>query len=399
MTRKQNSAKQAGWKEVMGGQEDFLRPLIREVLQQVMEAEMEEALGADKSERTSSRVGYRSGYYGRTLVTRVGKLELRVPQDRQGRFRTEVFERYQRSEKALVGALTEMYVQGVSTRKVKAVTEELCGHEVSASTISRMNQSLDKELEQFAKRRLEEPYPYLILDARYEKVRQDGVIRSQAVMIAIGVDWEGRRCILAAEVANRESSTSWKEFALGLKQRGLSGVELVVSDDHAGLRTAIREVLPEAAWQRCYVHFLRNALDHLPRKADDECMTELRWIYDRRTIEEARQDLAAWLKKWGERYQKLCDWVEANMEETLTFYRLPRQHHKNMKSTNLLERLNQEIKRRTLVVRIFPNTASCLRLVRALAVEMHENWIEAIRYLNMEFLKEHKKEQLRRAAA
>jgi putative transposase len=399
MTRKQNSAKQMDWKAMMAEQKEFLRPLIQEVLQQVMEAEMDEALGAEKGERTSNRVGYRSGYYGRTLVTRVGKLELRVPQDRQGRFRTEIFERYQRSEKALVSALTEMYVQGVSTRKVKAVTEELCGHEFSASTISRMNQSLDKELDKFAKRRLEDAYPYLILDARYEKVREDGVIRSQAVMIAIGIDWEGRRCVLAVELANRESASSWKDFVLGLRQRGLNGVELVVSDDHAGLRAAIREVLPEAAWQRCYVHFLRNALDHLPRKADDECMTELRWIYDRRTIEEARQDLAAWLKKWGKRYQKLCDWVEANIEETLTFYRLPRQHHKNMKSTNLLERLNEEIKRRTLVVRIFPNTASCLRLIRALAVEMHENWIEAIRYLNMEFLKEHKKEQLRRAAA
>lgn len=399
MTRKKDSAKKLDWKAMMAGQEDFLRPLIQTVVQQVLEAEMDEALGAGKSERTEGRLGYRSGYYGRTLVTRVGKLELRVPQDRQGRFRTEVFERYQRSEKALVGALTEMYVQGVSTRKVKAVTEELCGHEVSASTISRMNQSLDEELEKFAKRQLEEAYPYLILDARYEKVREDGVIRSQAVMIAIGIDWEGRRNVLAVELANRESLTSWKEFALGLKARGLKGVELVISDDHAGLRGAIREVFPEAVWQRCYVHFLRNALDHLPRKADDECMTELRWIYDRRTVEEARQDLAAWLKKWGHRYQKLCDWVEANIEETLTFYRLPRQHHKNLKSTNLLERLNEEIKRRTLVVRIFPNTASCLRLVRALAVEMHENWIEAIRYLNMEDLREHKKEQLRKAAA
>ena len=399
MTRKQNSAKQMDWKAMMAEQQDFLRPLIREVLQQVMEAEMDEALGAEKGERSSNRVGYRSGYYGRTLVTRVGKLELRVPQDRQGRFRTEIFERYQRSEKALVSALTEMYVQGVSTRKVKAVTEELCGHEFSASTISRMNQSLDKELDEFAQRRLEDAYPYLILDARYEKVREGGVIRSQAVMVAIGIDWEGRRCVLSVELANRESASSWKNFVLGLKQRGLNGVELVVSDDHAGLRAAIQEVLPEAAWQRCHVHFLRNALDHLPRKADDECMTELRWIYDRRTIEEAHQDLAAWLKKWGKRYQKLCDWVEANIEETLTFYRLPRQHHKNMKSTNLLERLNEEIKRRTLVVRIFPKMASCLRLIRALAVEMHENWIEAIRYLNMEYLKEHKKEQLRRAAA
>jgi putative transposase len=398
MTRKQDNAKKLDWKAMMAEQEDFLKPLIREVLQQVLEAEMDEAVGAAKSERTSNRLGYRSGYYGRTLVTRVGKLELRVPQDRQGRFRTEVFEHYQRSEKALVGALTEMYVQGVSTRKVKAITEELCGHEVSASTISRLNQGLDQELEKFARRRLEEPYPYLILDARYEKVREDGVIRSLAVLVAIGVDWEGRRNVLAVELANRESQSSWKEFGLSLRQRGLRGVELVISDDHAGLRTAIEEVFPEAAWQRCYVHFLRNALDHLPRKADDDCMTELRWIYDRRSIEEAHQDLAAWLKKWGKRYPKLCDWVESNIEQTLTFYRLPRQHHKHLKSTNLLERLMEEIKRRTLVVRIFPNAAACLRLVRALAVEMHENWIEAIRYLNMDFLKELKKEQMRRVA-
>ena len=392
MTRKQDSAKNTNWKELMSEQEDFLRPLIREILQEVLETEMDEALGAEKGERTANRRGYRSGYYGRTLVTRVGKLELRVPQDRQGHFRTEVFERYQRSEKALVGAMTEMYVQGVSTRKVKAITEELCGHEVSASTISRLNVKLDEELERFATRRLSEAYPYLILDARYEKVREDGVITNQAVMIGIGVDWEGRRNVLAVELANRESQSSWREFCLALKERGLHGVELVITDDHAGLRKAIAEVFTEAVWQRCYVHFLRNALDYLPRKADNDCMTELRWIYDRRSIEEARQDLAAWLKKWSSRYPKLCDWVETNIEETLTFYRLPRQHHKNLKSTNLLERLNEEIKRRTHVVRIFPNAASCLRLVRALAVETHENWLEAIRYLNMDHLKEHNKD-------
>ena len=230
-----------------------------------------------------------------------------MPQDRQGRFRTEVFERYQRSEKALAGALAEMCVRGVSTRKVKAITEELCGHEVSAATVSRRSETLDAELAKFAKRRLEEAYPYVILDARYEKVRVDGVIRSQAVLIAIGVDWEGRRNVLAVELANRESAAIWRDFLVELKQRGLQGVEFVVSDDHPGLRKAIREVLSEAVWQRCYVHFLRNALDYLPRKADDECMTELRWIYDRRTIEEARADLAAWLKKWGARYRKLCD--------------------------------------------------------------------------------------------
>jgi putative transposase len=398
MTRKQSKTTVSELKELLTKDKDFLRPLVEEVVQQVLEAEMDEAVGAQKGERTANRLGYRSGYYGRTLITRVGKLELRIPQDRQGRFRTEVFERYQRSEKALVAALAEMYVQGVSTRKVKAITEELCGHEFSASTISRINEHLDEELAKFAGRRLEEDYPYLVLDARYEKVREDGVIRSLAVLVAIGISGEGRRCILAVEMAQRESQTSWKDFLLALCKRGLRGVEFVVSDDHPGLKRAIMEMLPGAVWQRCYVHFLRNALDHLPRKADDDCMMELRWIYDRRNVEEARRDLAVWLAKWGNKYRKLCDWVEANIEETLAFYRLPLQHHKHMKSTNMLERLNEEIKRRTRVIRIFPNEASCLRLIRAMAVETHENWIEAIRYLNMELLEDRKRELKRQAA-
>jgi putative transposase len=400
VTRKQDSARgrirAEDLRQVLAEDRDLLKVIIEETLQQVLEAEMEEALQAGKSERTAGRLGYRSGYYGRTLVTRVGKLELRVPQDRQGRFRTEVFERYQRSEKALVAAMMEMYLQGVSTRKVKAITEELCGHEFSSAAISRIVQKLDEELEKFAQRRLEEPYPYLILDARYEKVREDGAVRSQAVLIAIGINWEGRRSVLAVELASRESASSWKELLTSLRQRWLHGVEFVVSDDHTGLRRAIQEMLPEAAWQRCYVHFLRNALDYLPRKADDDCLQELRWIYDRRDAPEARRDLAAWLTKWGKRYAKLCAWVEENIEETLSFYRLPRQHHKNLKSTNMLERLMQEIKRRTLVVRIFPNAAACLRLIRALAVEIDENWIEAMQYLNMEPLAEQKKAALHR---
>ena len=218
------------------------------------------------------------------------------------------------------------------------------------------------------------------------------------MLIAIGIDWDGRRGILAVELANRESHSSWKAFLLGLKQRGLGGVEFVVADDHAGLRAALREVLPEAAYQRCYVHFLRNALDYVPRKVDDDCLQELRWLYDRRNLAEARGDLAAWLAKWSAKYPKLTGWVEESIEETLTFYRLPRRHHKHLKSTNMLEWLNEEIKRRTHVVRIFPNAESCLRLVRALAVETHENWLEAHRYLNMEDLREHKKEALRQAA-
>jgi putative transposase len=297
--------------------QELLRKLMKEAVQEILEAEMEEALQAGKGERKEGRLGYRSGYYMRSLVTRVGKLELRVPQDREGHFRTEVFERYQRSEKALVASLMEMYIQGVSTRKVKAITEELCGHQFSASTISGMVKKLDEELRQFAERRLEEAYPYLILDARYEKVREAGTVRSQAVLVAIGINQDGRRCVLAVDLANRESVSSWKDLLLRLRQRGLQGVEFVVSDDHSGLRAAIAEVLSEAVWQRCYVHFLRNALDYLPRKGDDDCLTELRWLYDRRDLEEARRDLALWLGKWSSRYPKLCSWVEDNIESTL----------------------------------------------------------------------------------
>jgi transposase-like protein len=359
---------------------------------------MSEAVGAAKGERSCERQSYRSGYYSRKLVTRVGTLELRVPQDRQGRFSTEVFERYQRSEKALVAALVEMYVQGVSTRKVKAISEELCGHEFSASTVSELNKKLDGELARFAGRRLEEEYPYVVLDARYERVREAGVVQSRAVLVAIGIDWQGRRRVIGVELANRESATSWKEFLLGLKQRGLRGVRLVVSDQHEGLKRAVGEVLTEAAWQRCYVHFLRNALDHLPRKNADDCLMELRWLYDRRDVNEARQDLEAWVKRWSAKYSKLCAWAEENIEATWTFYRLPREHHKHMKSTNMLERLNQELKRRTHVIRIFPNEASCLRLIRALASERDDEWLDGACYLNMEALREQSKAQLPLAA-
>jgi putative transposase len=398
MTKRQVKGEASELKAILSGDDDFLRSAVRAAIQAALEAEMTEALSAERRERVDGRLGYRSGSYSRSLITRVGTIELRVPRDRCGLFSTELFERYQRSQRALVSALAEMYVQGVSTRKVRAVTETLCGHSFSASSVSEMNRTLDAALTAFATRRLDEPYPYLILDARYERARDGGVIASQAALIAIAVDGDGHRQVLAVELANRESTSSWRDFLLGLKQRGLHGVEFVVSDDHPGLKQAIREVLAEAAWQRCYVHFLRNALDHLPRRANDDCLQELRWIYDRRELAEVRRDLAAWLSRWSGKYARLCAWVEDNIEETLTYYRLPLTHHKHMKSTNMLERLNQEIKRRTHVVRIFPSPASCLRLIRALAVETHEEWLESPRYLNMEDLREHKKQQMRAAA-
>jgi putative transposase len=379
-------------------QDPKIRELLRGAVQAALEAEMTELLGVESGQRAEGRQGYRAGYYSRALITRVGKLELRVPRDRDGSFSTQIFERYQRAEKAFVLALAEMYVQGVSTRKVKAITEELCGHTFSASTISNYAKRLDLELELFAHRKLTESYPYIMLDARYEKVRVNGVIVTQAVLIALGINWDGRKEILSVELATRESENSWKQFLERLVDRGLHGVEFVVSDNHSGLKRAVREVFCHAVWQRCYVHFLRNAIDHLPRKADDDCLQELRWIYDRRDIHEAQRDLASWLTRWESKYSKLCRWVEENIEETLSFYHLPRAHHKHLKSTNLLERVNEEIKRRTRVVRIFPNQESCLRLIRAVTTEMHENWIEDSRYLNMAELTEHKKRRMQELA-
>jgi putative transposase len=223
MTRKKANRTLQEIKAMVDEDSEFLRPMVRAVIQEFLEAEMAEAVGAQKGERIEGRLSYRSGYYARNLITRVGKLELRVPQDRNGRFSTEIFERYQRSEKGLVAALTQMYIQGVATRKVTAISEELCGHSFRASAISEINKKLDAELGRFARRELESEYPYLIIDARYEKLREIGVIRSRAVLVAIGIDWEGRRQVLAVEMANRESSTSWKEFLLSLKKTRPAG--------------------------------------------------------------------------------------------------------------------------------------------------------------------------------
>ena len=269
------------------------------------------------------------------------------------------------------------HLQPESVRKIKMITEDLSDQSLSPSKIDHLITQLDQELDKFAQSRLQEPYPYLVLDARYERVREDGVVRRRAILVVLGVSAEGRHNILAAELAGGESASSWKELLSALRQRSLTGVQFVVSDSHPGLRRAIHQVLPEAVWQRCYVHFLRNALDYLPPNADDDCLQQLRWIYHRRNVEEARHDLASWLRIWRARYPKLCAWVAENIEETFTFYTLPQQHQSNLKSTSLLEPFMEEIKRRTRVVRIFPNAAACLRLVRAVAVEMAGNRVEA----------------------
>jgi putative transposase len=397
---------------------DFLGSAVEGLVHAAVEAEMTEAVGTER------RLGHRGGYHERSLVTRVGTLEPRVPQDRAGRFSTELFERSQRSEKALVAALVEMSVQGVSTRKVKVVTEELCGHAFSASSIGAITKKLDasepitrrlcarreiskagegRELKAFSERRLGDAFFHVILDARDERICEAGVIASQAVLIAVAVDWEGRRQVLAMELANRESRASWKDFPLALKRRRPSGVERALSMSCLTIIPASRPRYEKACPRQ-----LGSAATCASRGMRwTTCRAKWMTIASRSCalctiaaiLASVRCDLAQWLARWPGKYAKLCAWVEDNIDETPTYYRLPLAHPKHMKSTDMLERLNQEIKRRTHVVRIFPDRESCLRLVRALAVEAHENWLEAIRYLTMEHLREHKKQALRALAA
>ena len=398
MTKRQGKSGTIDVKALLAGDEEFLRALVRTALEEVLEVEMTEALGAEKSERTTGRLGYRSGYYGRTLVTRIGKLELRVPQDRGGRFSTELFERYQTlGAGAGCGAGGDVRAGGFDSQSqddhrgvvrpqlfglVDQRDQPAAGCEPGAICRPWLGRSVP----------LSDPRRALRAGARGRGDLEPSSAHRDWHRLGWPPSGAGGRA------RQPESRSSWRDFLLALKARGLNGVEFVVADDHAGLRAALREVLAEAAYQRCYVHFLRNALDYVPRRVDDDCLQELRWLYDRRNLAEARRDLAAWLAKWSSKYAKLTGWVEDNIDETLSFYRLPRQHHKHLKSNNMLERLNEELKRRTHVVRIFPNAESCLRLVRALAVETHENWLEQHRYLNMDDLHEHKKQALRRAA-
>src|SRR5215210_2111677 len=350
--------------EVLLDSPGFLREVVERVLQEILEAEMTDHVGAAPYERTQRRTGQRNGYKPRSLRTRVGTLNLLVPQDREGTFSTRLFSRYQRNEKALVLALMEMYVEGVSTRKVKEVTEELCGTSFSKSLISSLAGSLDSELEAWSKRRLEaKAYPYLFVDARYEKVRIDGRVVSQGVLIVSGVRDDGMREILGVEVADTESEATYQEMFRSLKGRGLSGVELVVSDDHGGLKAAIARHFQGAAYQRCQVHYMRNLLGMVSYASRKELGADLRAIFSAPAREQALQLASSVANKWRKKgNEKVAEHVEEHLEECLACLAFPESHRRRIRTTNGLERLNQEIKRRTRVVRIFPNRQACLRL-------------------------------------
>jgi transposase-like protein len=372
----------------------FLREVVQRVVQEMLEAEMTEHIGAAPYERTDARKGQRNGHKPRTLRTRVGTLNLLVPQDREGSFSTRLFSRYQRNEKALCLALMEMYIEGVSTRKVKDITEELCGTSFSKSLVSSLAGSLDAELRAWRERRLEvEAYPYLFVDARYEKARVDGRVVSQGVLVASAVrEPDGLREILAVEVADTESAATYHELFRSLKARGLTGVELVVSDDHEGLKAAIGRHFQGASWQRCQVHYQRNLLGMVGAKRRKEIAADLRAIFAATSREQALGMASEVAGRWREKgYEKVACHIEENIEECLACLAFPEGHRRRIRTTNGLERLNQEIKRRTRVVRIFPNPQACLRLVGALAIEQSEEWVTGRRYLDMEELREHRR--------
>ena len=375
-------------REALVDDEDFLLGIVRTALQQFLEAEMTEHLNAAPHERTEDRRGHRNGYKPRQLKTRVGRLELLVPQDREGTFSTQLFDRYQRNEKALVLALMEMTLKGVSTRKVADVTERLCGTSFSKSTVSRLSVELDFELDAWRTRPLEVAYPYLVVDARYEHVRVDGHVTSQGVLIVKGVREDGYREILAVAVADTESEATYDELFRQLKDRGLRGVQLVTSDNHRGLKSAIHRHFQGAAWQRCQVHFLRNANGKIARKHRKALTRDLKGIFAAPSREWALKDAADVVKGWSETHSSLASWIEEGIEDTLACYAFPESHRRRIRSTNGLERFNQEIKRRTRVVRIFPNRASCLRLVTALCIEQSEEWLSGRRYLDMSLLEQ-----------
>ncbi len=372
----------------------FLREIVERVVQQILEAEMTEHVGAAPYERTTERKGHRNGYKRRTLRTRVGTLNLLVPQDREGTFSTRLFSRYQRNEKALVLALMEMYVEGVSTRKVKEVTEELCGTSFSKSLVSSLAGSLDSELEAWRMRRLEaEAYPYLFVDARYEKVRVDGRVVSQGVLVVWAVRDDGYREILAVEVADTESEATYHELFRSLKGRGLKGVELVVADDHGGLKAAIARHFQGASHQRCQVHYARNLLGMVGHAKRKELAEGLRGVFAAPSREVALRLASELALRWRASHPGVAEHLEEHIEECLTCLAFPEPHRRRMRTTNGLERLNQEIKRRTRVVRIFPNRGACLRLVTALAVEQSEEWVTGRRYLDMRELEEHRRQE------
>jgi len=363
---------------------DGLPELIRVVINAAMQAERQQYLGAAPYQRTPERQDQANGYKPKTVKTRMGEITFDVPQVRKGDFYPEALEKGLRSERALIMTLAEMYVQGVSTRKVTAVLEQLCGTSVSATQVSKASALLDETLEAWRQRPMCE-CPYVILDARYEKVRQDGQQRDAAILMACGIDLKGKRHLLGVSASLGEHEIHWRTFLEGLVARGLRGVQLITSDDHQGLKAARVAIFGGVPWQRCQFHLQQNASNYVPRRAMlKEVAADIRAIFNASDRSSAEFFLRKAIEKYEKTASRLADWLETNIPEGLTVFAFPPAHRRLLRTTNGLERVSREVHRRTRVVGIFPNEAACLRLVSAVLMEIDDAWQVGRVYLTFE---------------
>lgn len=357
--------------------------LMEALLNQVLKAESSEQLGADNYQRSDYRKDYRNGTRTRGLVTRIGKLELQVPRHRNVPFKTVLFENYQRNEQALITTMMEMVVQGVSTRNIQKVTEELCGETFSKSTVSEMCRELDIPVKAFKERLLPEKYPFIMADAMYIKVREEHRIRSKALLLAVGINPEGRKEILGFDVCDAEKSNTWKLFFESLKSRGLRGVDLVISDSHKGLVESIRECFPGSTWQRCQAHFSRNILDKCPKKYMAGLASELTAMFNSSTLEEARRLRNTIVDEYQDIAKTAIQTLDEGFEDSMAIMYLPLKYRQSLRTSNIIERENREIRKREKVIQIFPNVESAVRLLGAVLMDDHNDWSTRHRLFDM----------------
>lgn len=365
-----------------------MKTLLQIVLNTMMKAERDASLRAYPYERSKDRIGYANGFKNKKLDTRMGKLELQIPQTRGVPFYPGCIEKGLRSERALKLAIAEMYLKGVSTRKVEKITEQLCGLEINSTQVSRMTKELDEEFEKFRNRPLG-TYPYVVLDALYLKVRHSGTVIDQAVFIAYGINNFGKREILGISVSLSEAEVHWREFLKSLQQRGLTGVCLITSDDHPGLRSSLRAVYPSIPWQRCQFHLSQNAQSYAPKKHLRPVIAEaMKSIFNSPSLETAEVMVKNVINAYSGSAPEFTNWLESNIREGLTCYQFPQKHQKKIRTSNGIERINREVKRRARVAVMFPNKESALRLVTGVLMEVHEDWITCRQYIDMTELEE-----------
>lgn len=365
-----------------------LIPIIELILNTVLQAEATEQIGADPHERSESRLTYRNGYRERIIITPSGKIKLNIPKFRNGTFTTEVIESYQRCDQALIACIIEMYFMGVSTRKVTEVVETLCGHSVSKSFVSHIVKRVDPEIEAWRKRDLsEKAYPFIMADAIVTRVRESGQVRQKSVLIVSGINEDGIREILGFITGDKESETSWSECFNDLKERGLRGVEYVISDSHKGLVNAIKTHLQSAVWQRCQAHMTRNIMDVTPKNIKQELAHDLRLLFNSDNPVDARKRFNDILTTYGDKAAKAMDCLENGYDDCTAVLSLPSYYQKKLRTTNCQERMNRELRRRERAISIFPNLASLERVMGALLIQIHEEGFSCNRFFNMDEFK------------